>query len=98
MPNAGTIRRARSVSAQPMPRNLDPMLAVLAASLPADTDNYSFEYKWDGVRALCYYDGNHLELRSRNDLVITHRYPELHALARALGHTTAILDGEIVAL
>ena len=74
------------------------MLAVLSQELPTDLDQYGFEYKWDGVRALCYWDGRRLRLESRNQLEITHRYPELHVLADALGSRPAILDGEIVAL
>ena len=80
------------------PSSLEPMLAVLSPALPADIDRYGFEYKWDGVRALCYWDGRSLRLESRNRLDITRRYPELHVLADALGSRTAVLDGEIVAL
>ena len=73
------------------------MLAVLS-TLPTDPQHYNFEYKWDGVRALCHYDGSRLALRSRNLLDITRKYPELHALAKVLKKRSAILDGEIVAL
>lgn len=82
----------------PLPSGIEPMLAVLSADLPPDSENWGFEYKWDGVRALCYWDGWRLRLESRNQLDITHRYPELHVLADALGSRPAILDGEIVAL
>jgi bifunctional non-homologous end joining protein LigD len=78
--------------------SVEPMLATLAADLPQDLDNYGFEYKWDGVRALCYWDGRRLRFESRNRLEITHRYPELHVLGEALGSRPAVLDGEIVAL
>ena len=81
-----------------MPANILPMLAVLAPRIPSNAHQYGFEYKWDGVRAICYYDGKNLQLRSRNDLDITNRYPELHSLGHALGKTSAILDGEIIAL
>ena len=81
-----------------MPTNVAPMLAVLAADVPSDPHNYAFEYKWDGVRAIGYYDGKRLELRSRNDLIITQRYPELHSLGEAIGKTPVVLDGEIIAL
>jgi bifunctional non-homologous end joining protein LigD len=74
------------------------MLATLSATLPLNLNDYGFEYKWDGVRALCYWDGRTLRLESRNQLDITRRYPELHVLADALGSRPAILDGEIVAL
>src|SRR5438477_7529183 len=82
-----------------MPRGgVAPMLATLS-DLPCDPQHYSFEFKWDGVRALCYWDGRSLRLESRNLLDITGRYPELQALGTALGRKRrAILDGEIVAL
>src|SRR5437762_1085512 len=97
------LERARSRKsarpAQPMPRHIEPMLAVLS-DLPSESvqAGFNFEFKWDGVRALCYYDGSDVCLESRNRLDITIRYPELHALARVLGRRSAILDGEVVAL
>jgi bifunctional non-homologous end joining protein LigD len=81
----------------PMPQDVAPMLAV-AGEMPANVDDYAFEYKWDGVRALAYVDGGRLALRSRNNLDITFKYPELHPLADALAGRRAILDGEIVTL
>src|SRR5687768_15699788 len=95
-PRAGRTRAAAAPAR--LPSGLQPMLAVLSNDLPADAEHYSFEYKWDGVRALCYWDGNTLRLESRNQLDITRRYPELHVLADALGSRPAVLDGEIVAL
>jgi bifunctional non-homologous end joining protein LigD len=90
-------RRAPAM-VQPMPSNIEPMLALLS-ELPSDSKNYSYEYKWDGVRAITYWDGNRLHIDSRNRLDITRRYPELHDIGRALGRNRrAILDGEICAL
>src|SRR6266478_2123285 len=80
-----------------MPTRIGPMLAVLS-DVPADADNWAFEYKWDGVRALSFWDGKALTLHSRNQLDITRRYPELQDLGRALPETATILDGEILAL
>ena len=48
--------------------------------------------------AMCYWDGANLRLKSRNLLPITHRYPELADLGKALGKGPILLDGEIVAL
>ncbi len=59
--------------------------------------HWAAEFKWDGVRAICYWDGATWRMRSRNDLPIEHRYPELHALPRQLGRRPAVLDGEIIA-
>ncbi|WP_428938909.1 non-homologous end-joining DNA ligase [Fontivita pretiosa] len=91
---------ATPVAAAPstMPRSLAPMLATPARCLPGDSHRYSFEFKWDGVRAMVYWDRRDLRIQSRNQLDITRRYPELHALAEALGSHAAILDGEIVAM
>lgn len=73
------------------------MLATLAC-LPTDQRDYAFEFKWDGVRALCFWDGGSLRLHSRNQLDITSNYPELQPLGVALGpKRRVVLDGEIVA-
>jgi bifunctional non-homologous end joining protein LigD len=80
-----------------MPSNIEPMLAS-AGQMPGDASHYSFEYKWDGVRAITYWDGKRLLIQSRNQLDITHRYPELAGLGSALRKNAVILDGEIVAL
>src|SRR3954454_19377382 len=97
-------RRRRSLASTTpvgttMPQSIAPMLATLAPTVPPDDDNYCFEYKWDGVRAIAYVDGaTGLRLESRNQLDITRRYPELRALADALADHRVVLDGEIVAL
>jgi bifunctional non-homologous end joining protein LigD len=67
------------------------------ASLPANDEGWSFEVKWDGVRAVAYIEDGALHLESRNLTDITPRYPELAPLAGELGPTPAILDGEVVA-
>ncbi len=74
---------------------LDPMLATLAGE-PFDNSEWSFEPKWDGIRALAVCnDGT--RLISRNDHDITVAYPELHKLHEQVVALEAILDGEIVA-
>src|SRR5216110_374083 len=78
-----TARLGPARPANPMPATIAPMLAV-SSDLPSDPQHYTFEYKWDGVRAICYHDGtangtaNGFRLESRNQLDITRRYPELH--------------------
>ncbi|HWK29468.1 MAG TPA: non-homologous end-joining DNA ligase [Solirubrobacter sp.] len=83
--------------AEPMPERIEPMLARISRTLPAG-DEWAYEIKWDGVRAVGYAEGGRLRLESRRGNAITARYPELRALGRALGVREAILDGEIVAL
>ncbi|OLF06373.1 DNA ligase D [Actinophytocola xinjiangensis] len=82
-----------------LPELVEPMLAQ-PGTLPTggDPDEWAYEFKWDGVRALARVEGGRLELRSRkgNDISVT--YPELRALGEELGSTQVWLDGEIVAL
>ncbi len=89
--------RARPV-ADPFPSGIEPMLASLVHRLPPNPEQWTAEFKWDGVRAISYWDGSSLRIRSRNDLPIEHRYPELQPLGRALGRRKVILDGEIIAI
>jgi bifunctional non-homologous end joining protein LigD len=81
---------------QPMPKSIAPMLAV-SAPLPADTKDWAFEFKWDGVRAIVFVDGGRVQATSRNDKDLTESFPELRAIGDFLGSRSAILDGEIVA-
>jgi bifunctional non-homologous end joining protein LigD len=80
-----------------MPRFVKPMLAR-AHPTPPEGDDWAFEFKWDGVRAIVRWDGGRLALYSRLGNDITARYPELHGLGDLLGDRPAMLDGEIVAL
>ncbi len=86
-----------SPAVDPMPAHIEPMLAVLA-TMPEHEEDWYFEYKWDGVRAMCFWDGVTLRTESRNGNDITGTYPELQGLAGSLSGRRVILDGEIVAL
>ncbi|HEV3322291.1 MAG TPA: DNA ligase D [Solirubrobacteraceae bacterium] len=79
-----------------MPEHLAPMLAS-PGRLPPEQEQWAFEVKWDGVRAIAYWRSGQLRIESRNGKEIGARYPELHALGRRLGMREAVLDGEIVA-
>src|SRR5215475_10072105 len=80
-----------------MPTKIEPMLATLSDK-PFSDANWLFEIKWDGVRALAWLSDGELTLRSRNNIDITKRYPELASLPKTFSAGQAILDGEIVAL
>jgi bifunctional non-homologous end joining protein LigD len=83
------------------PSTCKPMLGTLIDT-PFDSSEWVFEVKWDGVRAILFLNKEEqiLELKSRNDKLITHRYPELLSpLKSAINcKESAILDGEIVIL
>ena len=81
---------------EPMPDHLVPMLARIGGA-PARPARWSFEVKWDGVRAIAYAKPGRLRLESRNLNEITASYPEVRGLLGDLGMREAVLDGEIVA-
>jgi bifunctional non-homologous end joining protein LigD len=83
---------------KPMPKRIEPMMAKLVAKPPTPDDAWAFEFKWDGIRAEAYVEGGTVRLVSRSGEIVTARYPEVHAMGRALGSKEVILDGEIVAL
>src|SRR6516164_11105505 len=71
-----------------------PMLATRAA--PFDSDDYLFEVKWDGVRALTAIEDRRWRLWGRSGSDYTERYPELAVLRRLPSGT--IIDGELIVL
>ena len=73
------------------------MMAKLTDKLP-EGEQWTYEVKWDGYRALLLKDHNHVQLRSRSDNNLTATYPTIHAAAQKLKAATAVVDGEIVAL
>ena len=88
------IHRMDATGFQPVPELVKPMLAVTGA-MPQGPD-WSYEMKWDGVRAVVYVDGGRARVMTRNDREVASQYPELRALAESMGATQAVLDGEIV--
>jgi len=83
---------------EPMPDDLRPMLPR-RGELPKDEAAHGFEIAWGGLRTLVWCEPGHIrkaESRGVDDTV--ERFPELRRLARALGSTEAVLDGEIVVL
>lgn len=74
-----------------------PMLPTVASSLPQGKE-WSYEVKWDGVRALCAVtpeSGTRVISRRGHDR--SDRYPELRSLHESILRS-CVLDGEIVAL
>lgn len=90
-----------------LPQLIRPMLAT-PGDFPASQseDQWAFEMKWDGVRAVVYIDGidgkrghgGAVRVLTRNDREVLATYPELAGLANALAGHRVVLDGEIVAL
>jgi ATP-dependent DNA ligase len=67
-----------------------PQLARSAKTLPTG-ENWSYEPKWDGFRAIAFVDGADVYLQSRNGKPLTRYFPELK-----FPDGRYVLDGEIV--
>lgn len=100
-PLAAAVKNPPAVSLtpvkRPIPTAIYPMLAT-AIEKPFDGDDWLFEIKWDGYRAVAFIENGKVRLVSRNQNELTHRYPELKDLPQFVKAKTAILDGEVVAL
>jgi bifunctional non-homologous end joining protein LigD len=88
----------RSAGRDSMPKNIAPMLAQIGRGTPPASEEWLYEIKWDGIRALCYIDDGKLRMVSRNGNLMDRQYPELSILPHHVNATQAILDGEIAAL
>jgi len=73
------------------------MKAVLAERPPRG-DDWFFEVKWDGVRAIAFIDDEEVHLQSRSGNRCERQYPELAVIHHNVAGRQAILDGEIAVL
>lgn len=85
--------------------DIQPMLARIGdlGSVRREAEDWAFEMKWDGIRALATVSASSgdspggVVLTSRNGKDMTQTYPELAELADCVD-SDCVLDGEIVAL
>jgi bifunctional non-homologous end joining protein LigD len=81
-----------------MPDELRPMLAK-KGRMPAKQDRFGFEIAWGGLRTMLWSEPGHIrKSQARGIDSVTDLFPELRLIARVLGSTEAVLDGEIVVL
>ena len=73
------------------------MAARTVTALP-EGEEWLYEIKWDGYRALLIKEGERVQLRSRNDKDLTRMYPTVAAAGLRLEAEQIVLDGEIVAM
>jgi ATP-dependent DNA ligase len=71
------------------------MLADLSRDLPSG-DGWLYEPKWDGFRALVFWDGDELVIQSRDLRPLGRYFPELEAGLKSVLPGPSVLDGEIV--
>jgi ATP-dependent DNA ligase len=72
-----------------------PMLAKRVGALP-DGEDWIFEPKWDGFRALVFRDGDEILIQSRDEKPLNRYFPDLIEPLRANLPSQCVLDGEIV--
>jgi bifunctional non-homologous end joining protein LigD len=77
-------------------RFVEPMAAALVDALPTG-DEWLYEAKFDGYRALAFKDGSKTRILSRKGNDLTSAYPSIRKAIEALKTQSAVIDGEIVA-
>lgn len=75
---------------------IEPMLAS-SGSIRGTAEQWAFEPKMDGWRAIVYVSEGALTIRTRTGRNVTDQLPEIAGLAKALDHRAVVLDGELVA-
>ncbi len=76
---------------------IEPMLSESADKPPKGND-YIYEVKWDGIRALIAVEAGQVKIRNRNERDITLQFPELLSGDKAFRANCALFDAEIVCL
>lgn len=90
------LKSRRSLFA-PAPRFVPPMKATAVTELP-NGDEWIYEVKWDGYRALALKHGDDVRLLSLKEKDLTSDFPSVAEAVRSVHADTALIDGEIVAV
>jgi bifunctional non-homologous end joining protein LigD len=87
----------KKAKADPIARAIEPELATLIEA-PFDDDDWLFEIKWDGFRAVTTIDAEgRVRMLSRNGKDFVARFPELASIGKNFRAPPLVVDGEIVA-
>lgn len=76
---------------------IQPMLSE-SAKKPPIGDEFIYEIKWDGIRALITIEDGQIKIKSRNQNDITKQFPELTQVDKSFRATCGVFDAEIVCL
>jgi bifunctional non-homologous end joining protein LigD len=84
------VKRKRSPSKKPlkavkspMPKDIAPMAMTLADE-PFNHQDWLFEVKWDGYRAIAYCSGKNVDLKSRKSNTFNKRFLKFGMLFKSL--------------
>ena len=95
--SSNLLSRLKGAQLAEMPASIEPMMATLADRMPRGED-WLFEVKWDGVRAIAFLDNEEVRLQSRSGLRCERQYPELAVMPHHIAASRAVIDGEIAVL
>jgi bifunctional non-homologous end joining protein LigD len=93
---ADTVHKTKTPLGANLPASISPMLAT-AVDAPFASEDWIFEPKLDGIRAIAFLENGVCTLRSRRGTDLTKNYPTVVAGLKDC-HDGAIFDGELVAL
>jgi len=79
-----------------MPKGIKPMLATLVDE-PFNHDEWQYEVKWDGYRALAFINKHQVDLLSRNKKSFNDQFYPIYDILKKW-NINAVLDGEILVL
>ena len=96
-PRASATQMQREDARSRMPRFVAPQLAMLASAPPAGED-WVHEIKYDGYRAIAAIAGGRARIFTRSGQDWTDKFATIAAALCELDVSSALLDGEIVAL
>ncbi|BAN00759.1 putative ATP-dependent DNA ligase [Ilumatobacter coccineus YM16-304] len=81
---------------KPVPIGVRPMIAT-PGEMPVDSpSDWSYETRWNGIRAIVTDDTGRVLITGADAADISIHFPEIRRIGRALGHREVILDGMIV--
>ncbi|HUR81412.1 MAG TPA: DNA ligase D [Thermoanaerobaculia bacterium] len=83
---------------QLLKRVFPPMLATLAGGPPKNDDEWHYELKYDGFRAVCAIVNGNAAMLSRNELDLAPRFPRIYDALQKIKTKEVVVDGEVVVL
>jgi bifunctional non-homologous end joining protein LigD len=92
---ARVARKSGHASGGGLPAFVAPSLATLQTSAPSGK-NWLHEIKFDGYRIEARLDHGKVQLLTRKQLDLTHRFKPIAEAIKALPAQTALLDGELI--
>jgi bifunctional non-homologous end joining protein LigD len=85
--NAALRKLLKKGKSSAIPRNIEPMLATLVDEIPGNEQNWIYEIKWDGYRAVAYLNEGVVDIRSRNNKSFNEKFYPVYDALKKMGRT-----------